>query len=115
MIWQPDIPPTSSLFSLPPLPPTKLGRYRTLSPLAGVRVSPLQLGAMSIGDKWQEAGMGSMDKATSFMLLDAYFDAGVCRVPLHTLYAVPTHFLRAISSIQQTVSEFSPMREWFGT
>ncbi|KAH8989433.1 NADP-dependent oxidoreductase domain-containing protein [Lactarius akahatsu] len=66
----------SSLWSPPPLPPTKLGRYRTLSPLAGVRVSPLQLGAMSIGDKWQDFGMGSMDKTTSFKLLDAYFDAG---------------------------------------
>ncbi|KAH9055771.1 NADP-dependent oxidoreductase domain-containing protein [Lactarius vividus] len=66
----------SSLWSPPPLPPTKLGRYRTLSPLAGVRVSPLQLGAMSIGDKWHEFGMGSMDKSTSFKLLDAYFDAG---------------------------------------
>ena len=66
-----------SLWSNPPPPPTKLGRYRTLSPLAGVRVSPLQLGAMSIGDKWHEFGMGSMDKASSFKLLDAYFDAGV--------------------------------------
>ncbi|KAI9453096.1 NADP-dependent oxidoreductase domain-containing protein [Lactarius psammicola] len=64
------------LYSPPPPPPTKLGRYRTLSPLAGVRVSPLQLGAMSIGDKWQEYGMGSMDKTNSFKLLDAYFDAG---------------------------------------
>lgn len=67
----------SSVFAPPPLPPTKLGRYRTLSPLAGVRVSPLQLGAMSIGDKWQEFGMGSMNKESSFKLLDAYFDAGV--------------------------------------
>ena len=67
----------SSLFAPPPLPPSKLGRYRTLSTLAGVRVSPLQLGAMSIGDKWQELGMGSMDKESSFKLLDAYFDAGV--------------------------------------
>ncbi|KAI0248742.1 NADP-dependent oxidoreductase domain-containing protein [Lactifluus subvellereus] len=64
------------LYSLPPPPPTKLGRYRTLSPLAGVRVSPLQLGAMSIGDRWQEHGLGSMDKESSFKLLDAYFDAG---------------------------------------
>jgi len=31
---------------------------------------------MSIGDKWQDFGMGSMDKAASFKLLDAYFDAG---------------------------------------
>jgi aryl-alcohol dehydrogenase-like predicted oxidoreductase len=31
---------------------------------------------MSIGDKWQDYGMGSMDKESSFKLLDAYFDAG---------------------------------------
>ncbi|KAH9075007.1 Aldo/keto reductase [Lactarius deliciosus] len=64
------------LYPPPPPPPTKLGRYRTLSPLAGVRVSPLQLGAMSIGDKWNDFGMGSMNKEDSFKLLDAYFDAG---------------------------------------
>ncbi|KAH8997089.1 NADP-dependent oxidoreductase domain-containing protein [Lactarius hatsudake] len=64
------------LYSLPPPPPTKLGRYRMLSPLAGVRVSPLQLGAMSIGDKWHEFGMGSINKTNSFKPLDAYFDAG---------------------------------------
>ncbi|KAH9055773.1 NADP-dependent oxidoreductase domain-containing protein [Lactarius vividus] len=64
------------LYPTPPPPPTKLGRYRTLSPLAGVRVSPLQLGAMSIGDKWHDFGMGSMNKTDSFKLLDAYFDAG---------------------------------------
>lgn len=67
----------STLWPPPPPPPTKLGRYRTLSSLAGVRVSPLQLGAMSIGDQWQNYGMGSMDKESSFKLLDAYFDAGV--------------------------------------
>jgi len=32
---------------------------------------------MSIGDKWQELGMGSMDKENPFKLFDAYFDAGV--------------------------------------
>ena len=58
-------------------PVSKLARFRTLSPLAGVRVSPIQLGAMSIGDKWEEFGMGSMDKERSFKLLDAYFDLGV--------------------------------------
>ncbi|KAH9040321.1 Aldo/keto reductase [Lactarius deliciosus] len=47
-----------------------------LSPLAGVHVSPLQLGAMGIGDKWHEFGMGSIDKTNSFKLLDGYFDAG---------------------------------------
>jgi len=67
----------SSVFAPPPLPTTKLGRYRTLLPLAGVYVSPLQLGSMSIDDKWQELGMGSIDKKNSFKLLDTYFDAGV--------------------------------------
>ncbi|KAJ7084654.1 Aldo/keto reductase [Mycena belliarum] len=60
----------------PPPPPTKLGVYRTLCPLAGIHVSPLQLGAMSIGDKWGVHGMGEMDKDSSFKLLDAYFDNG---------------------------------------
>ncbi|TDL23205.1 Aldo/keto reductase [Rickenella mellea] len=64
------------LWTPAPAPPTALGRYRVLSPLASVRVSPLQLGAMSIGDKWENLGMGSMDKESSFKLLDAFFDAG---------------------------------------
>jgi hypothetical protein len=67
----------SQIWLSAPPPPSKLGRYRTLSPLAGVRVSPIQLGAMNIGDKWHEFGMGSMDKESSFKLLDAYFDLGV--------------------------------------
>ncbi|KAJ7661479.1 Aldo/keto reductase [Mycena polygramma] len=65
-----------SFWAPPPPPKTKLGVYRTLSPLAGVHVSPLQLGGMSIGDAWDAAGMGEMDKASSFKLLDAYFDNG---------------------------------------
>lgn len=59
-----------------PPPPTKLGYYRQLSPLAGVHVSPLVLGAMSIGDKWEKIGMGAMDKESSFKLLDAFYEAG---------------------------------------
>lgn len=58
-----------------PEPQTELGRLRILSSTAGVRVSPLQLGAMSIGDAWAEA-MGSMDKKSSFELLDAFVAAG---------------------------------------
>ncbi|KAJ5713091.1 Aldo/keto reductase [Penicillium malachiteum] len=58
-----------------PTPPTELGRLRVLSSTAGVRVSPLQLGAMSIGDAW--AGMmGSMDKDSAFKLFDAFYEAG---------------------------------------
>ncbi|ORY35571.1 aryl-alcohol dehydrogenase [Naematelia encephala] len=60
----------------PPLPTSELGIYRILSPKAGLRVSPLCLGAMSIGDQW--AGfMGSAltgDKA--FLFLDAFYEAG---------------------------------------
>jgi aryl-alcohol dehydrogenase-like predicted oxidoreductase len=59
-----------------PAQQSKLGRYRLLSPTASVHVSPLQLGAMSIGDKWHDMGMGSMDKESNFKLLDAYFDNG---------------------------------------
>lgn len=64
------------LWTVPPPPASKLARYRTLSPLAGVRVSPICLGGMSIGDKWHEFGLGAMDKDSSFKLLDAYFDLG---------------------------------------
>jgi len=63
-----------SLWTAAPPAPSKLGNYRVLSPNAGVHVSPLALGAMSIGDKW--TGMGAMDKESSFKLLDAYFDNG---------------------------------------
>ncbi|KAH8102174.1 aryl-alcohol dehydrogenase [Cristinia sonorae] len=63
-------------FTQPPPPPTGLGRYRQLAPIAGVHVSPIALGGMSIGDKWEKLGMGSMTKEQSFKLLDAYYEAG---------------------------------------
>lgn len=65
----------ADIFMPAPEPATELGRYRILSSTAGIRVSPLQLGAMSIGDAWQ-GFMGSMDKAASFKLLDAFVEAG---------------------------------------
>ncbi|KAK4081158.1 uncharacterized protein Triagg1_2690 [Trichoderma aggressivum f. europaeum] len=65
----------SSLFALSGEPVSELGRYRVLAPSAGIRVSPLALGAMSIGDSWSD-WMGSMDKESSFKLLDAFYDAG---------------------------------------
>lgn len=64
------------LFAPPPEPPTKLGRHRALAARAGVHVSPIQLGAMSIGNKWNDYGFGTMDKDNSFKLLDAFYDAG---------------------------------------
>lgn len=66
----------SNIWAPAPEPPTKLGRHRRLSSLAGLQVSPIQLGAMSIGDQWHPYGMGTMDKEQSFKLLDAYFAAG---------------------------------------
>ncbi|KAI0073950.1 Aldo/keto reductase [Panus rudis PR-1116 ss-1] len=66
----------SSWFDSPPSPLTKLGRHRQLAPSTGLHASPIVLGAMNIGDKWAEFGMGSMDKESSFRLLDAYFEAG---------------------------------------
>lgn len=65
----------SDLWKPAPEPESELGRYRILSPTAGIRVSPLQLGAMSIGDSWSSF-MGSMDKKASFKLLDAFSEAG---------------------------------------
>ena len=64
-----------SLFDQPPHPPTKLGRHRPLAPNCGLHVSPLCLGAMSIGDRW-ESILGSMNKESSFKLLDAFYEAG---------------------------------------
>ncbi|TRX87729.1 hypothetical protein FHL15_011379 [Xylaria flabelliformis] len=65
----------SSIMIPAPEPPTELGRYRVLCPAAGIRVSPLSLGAMSIGSAWSNV-MGSMNKEQSFELLDAFFEKG---------------------------------------
>ncbi|KAJ7109069.1 aryl-alcohol dehydrogenase [Mycena crocata] len=51
-------------FPLAP-PPTKLGHYRQFALCAAIHVSPLALGAMSIGDQWGKFGMGAMDKERS--------------------------------------------------
>ncbi|KAG9315942.1 aryl-alcohol dehydrogenase [NADP(+)] [Chiua virens] len=67
---------SSAFFAPVPKPASRLARYRALSPHASIHVSPLQLGAMSIGDKWEDIGMGGMNKDSSFKLLDAYYEAG---------------------------------------
>lgn len=66
----------AAFYQRPRVPKTKLGRHRKLAPNAGLHVSPIQLGGMSIGDKWHQFGMGSMDKESSFKLLDAFYEAG---------------------------------------
>lgn len=65
----------ASVFVPAPEPKTELGRYKILARSAGIRVSPIQLGAMSIGDAWTNV-MGSMDKEQSFKLLDYFFECG---------------------------------------
>ena len=59
-----------------PAPKTPLERYRVLSSTAGARVSPLCLGAMSIGDGAWNDTMGSMTREQSMVLLDAYRATG---------------------------------------
>jgi aryl-alcohol dehydrogenase-like predicted oxidoreductase len=66
----------SDMFAPAAKPKTGLGRYRVLSATAGVHVSPIQLGAASIGGNWEDIGWTSMNKEKSFELLDAYFDNG---------------------------------------
>ncbi|KAL2679201.1 hypothetical protein Neosp_009965 [[Neocosmospora] mangrovei] len=58
-----------------PEPPTELGRYRILSSTAGVRVSPLCLGAGSFGTAWAKIST-SVDEEQSFKILDAFAEAG---------------------------------------
>lgn len=65
-----------SFFAPAPEPVTKLGRYRVLAPNAGIHVSPLVLGGMSIGESWVDLGMGAMNKESSVKLLDAFYEAG---------------------------------------
>ncbi|RDX54210.1 Aldo/keto reductase [Lentinus brumalis] len=55
---------------------SELGRYRLLSPSAGVRVSPLCLGAMSLGEAWGAALVGASDQEASFKFLDTYYENG---------------------------------------
>ena len=64
-----------SLWDQPAHPATNLGRHRTIAANAGLHVSPLCLGALNIGDKWQGI-LGTMDKESSFKLLDAFYKAG---------------------------------------
>jgi aryl-alcohol dehydrogenase-like predicted oxidoreductase len=62
-------------FAPVPKPTNGLGYHRILSPTAGVRVSPLCLGAMNFGDAW-EAFMGKCDKNTAFEIMDYFYENG---------------------------------------
>jgi aryl-alcohol dehydrogenase-like predicted oxidoreductase len=62
----------TDIFPSVPEPPTELARYRLLSPSAGVRVSPICLGAMSLGDQWSGFMAGKLDQKESEEYLDYY-------------------------------------------
>ncbi|KAJ7622640.1 aryl-alcohol dehydrogenase [Mycena polygramma] len=57
-------------------PVTNLGQYRQLASRAAIHVSPLVLGAMTLGDKHAALGLAAIDKESASKLLDAFFDAG---------------------------------------
>ena len=62
-------------FITPAPPVSLLGRHRILSRTAGVRVSPLCLGAMNFGEAWKES-FGECSKETAFEILDYFYDQG---------------------------------------
>lgn len=64
-----------NIFAPAPKPKSVLGYHRLLSSSAGVRCSPLCLGAMNFGDAW-EAMLGPCDKDTSMKMLDTFYEAG---------------------------------------
>jgi len=62
-----------SFFELPPKPTSPLGYHRVLSPTASVKVSPICLGGISIGNEWSEL-FGESEDAD--MLLDEFYKLG---------------------------------------
>ena len=62
-------------FQPAPLPKSLLGYHRILAPTAGVRVSPLCLGAMNFGNAW-EGFLGKCDKKNSYAMLDYFYENG---------------------------------------
>ena len=64
-----------SPFGDAPVAKSLLDFQRILSPTAGIRVSPLCLGAMNFGDAWSDM-MGKCDKKTVFEILDFFYDQG---------------------------------------
>jgi len=64
-----------SPFDAPAKAASLLEYHRVMSPTAGVRVSPLCLGAMNFGDAWSDT-MGKCDKKTVFEILDYFHQQG---------------------------------------
>lgn len=71
-----DRPNITDLFVPFPKPTNDMGYYRILSPTAGVRVSPISIGGMSIGDQWTSYMKGSLNQQQADEFLDTYHAAG---------------------------------------
>ncbi|CAI6342126.1 unnamed protein product [Periconia digitata] len=65
----------STIFGPPQEAKSLLDFHSILSPSAGIRVSPLCLGAMNFGNAWEE-GMGKCDKETAFEMMDFFWEKG---------------------------------------
>ena len=63
------------MFPSAPKPKSHLGYYKLLGPNAGLRVSPLCLGAMNFGEGWKSV-MGECTKDTAFEMLDFFRSHG---------------------------------------
>lgn len=66
----------TKVFAPAPEATSPLGVYRVLSSRAGIRVSPLCLGAMSIGESRWDTWLGSMNKERSWEMLDTFYGLG---------------------------------------
>ncbi|KAI5923675.1 NADP-dependent oxidoreductase domain-containing protein [Camillea tinctor] len=62
-----------NFFQSSPKPTNPMGYHRVLSPNAAVKVSPICLGGISIGDSWSEYTGKNEDP---FKLLDAFYEIG---------------------------------------
>lgn len=70
-------------FAPPAKPQTALGWHRILSPTANVKVSPIQLGGISIGNSWSKLFGKSEDPDA---LLDAFYDLGGNTIDTSNMY-----------------------------
>ncbi|KAL1735420.1 NADP-dependent oxidoreductase domain-containing protein [Schizophyllum commune] len=62
--------------SIPTKPPSPLGVYRVLSPNAGLRISPLQLGGMIVREKTTGESSPPLTQQKAFDALDAFYKLG---------------------------------------
>lgn len=63
---------------------------KVLSSQGGIRLSPLVLGAVNIGDAWNQI-MGTMIEEQCFKLLDAFVDAGGELVDTYVIEAMAVY------------------------